>query len=222
MLRLALFPLLLFSLSAPAEENANPQWSLCDPAESVAARLGAYDAPKQSTITYFESLPVRYLDRGLTFRIKEGKKKAKSSIKMRTTSVAGSGDDHCEWDRYGATRAYTCEVDNDDPEEGDPWNEKQRSFAEKFLKIGWGELHAFGPYPDRAWKAEVAGYDGELDTVDLPNGLAPLVELSVKIPLSRENATYEEVTAELKRLGVSLCDRQESKTLRLFRELGLK
>lgn len=210
---------------AHAEDQIDLQWSICEiRAESTARKLDVTvsDGPKSGAITYFDSLPVRYLDRGVTLRVKEKKNTSESSVKVRFPDNRPVSDADCEWDRYGSQETYTCEATGSDVSHKHPWTDEQEKFADRHGRVEWNDLHAFGPYDTLSWKLQIAGRTAHFDTVIVNDNAAPISELSVKVPLSEGDTVYAAVASELRRRGVTLCDRQESKTIRLFRALGLK
>jgi hypothetical protein len=213
------------AFSAQAEERIDLQWSVCESdSRLVAARLGVEGEPKEGSITYFDSLPVSYIDKGLTFRIRGWKAESslESSVKMRFPNYVADAPGECEWDRYGAQETYTCEVAAGEISPEDPWVPSLRQYAESFSPIAWKELHTFGPYTSLTWRTRIGDYKVQFDTVILPGGLSPASEISVKVPYSRKDEVYDQLTAEFRAREVKLCDRQESKTMKLFRLLELK
>lgn len=227
-----LFASLVFSpLSfASAEDGiAHPidlQFAICDESGATTAqRLGFEDlVAKMTQVTYFDTNPPQYIQQGATFRTKYGKLKAGllSSVKLRSADVASapSGAD-CEWDRYGTTDTYTCEIEGEGFSPKNPWTSEQRSFAAQRIAVDWSQLVAFGPYSDEAWKATYRDYKLKLDSVNPPAPLRPLIELSVRVEFSERDTAFNEILTLLKKQGVPLCPIQEAKTLRLFRDMGI-
>ncbi|MEN9724010.1 MAG: hypothetical protein RJB38_1996 [Pseudomonadota bacterium] len=204
-----------------AEVRIDLQWAICQAnVESLVSHLGGEGPAKQSQVTYFETESIDYLRRGISFNLKSKKDSIETSVKVRFSS-ARDFDGDCEWDRYGQKERYSCDFSEKDRSADSPWSKKQIAFAEKVEKIDWKRLKAFGPYPSKAWKGELAGYRVSLDRVDAGSGVSPLIELSAKVDYSERERAYSEISAELVAQKVKLCEHQESKAFRLFRALGL-
>jgi hypothetical protein len=92
--------------------------------------------------------------------------------------------------------------------------------AEEFQSdITWEKLVGYGPYLNPKWKKlRVEGYEAVLDDVAVQS--LHLMELEVKVHRVEEDRVYQAVTENLNARGVVLCARQESKTMRLFREMS--
>lgn len=216
--------------SAQADDGVGKQidlqFSICDESGGTSARrLGFEDlVPKVVQVAYYDTQPPQHIHQGATFRTKYGKPKSglMSSVKLRfaTSSQIPSGAD-CEWDRYGTTETYTCEVEGEDVHPGSPWTGEQRAFAAQRLAVDWSNLVAYGPYTDESWKATYKGYQLKLDSVNPPAPLRPLIELAVRVDYSERETAYADITAWLQKRGVPLCPIQEMKTMRLFRDMGI-
>jgi subtilisin-like proprotein convertase family protein len=99
------------------------------------------------------------------------------------------------------------------------WSKDQVRFAEKYDDIDWDGLVPYGPFPDGKWKIKILGHKAKLD--DVVAGKLHLMEIELSTPRIGSEEVYNKVTAYLKEHGVMLCDPQQSKTLRLFRDRGL-
>jgi hypothetical protein len=222
---LVLLALALLPAAARADDVIDLQWSICDATPAAALQKLGLDpsAPgKKKQVTYYESRTAPYAPLGLSFRTKGKPDKLESSVKVRfpdrRSGLPPEAD--CSWDRYGAAETYTCEETNAlDGSGASPWSAAQKGFVAGYQTVDWSALSAFGPYENPKWKLKVAGRKAVFDTVEA-EGLH-LMELSVKVPKSDDADVYRAVGGELGADGVVLCARQEGKTSRLLRALGL-
>ncbi|CAO3636181.1 unnamed protein product [Cunninghamella blakesleeana] len=129
-------------------------------------------------------------------------------------------DADCLWYRYGDDINYVCMILS--PLNGTTlWSSRQIRFVENVYnkKIYWNRLVEFGPYINTKWEAiPVHGYKVVFDDVVVES--LHLMEFEVKVPEYKGDAVYNTITNYLKRKGVILCDKQETKSLRLFRHMG--
>ncbi|KAH7246118.1 hypothetical protein BKA59DRAFT_188202 [Fusarium tricinctum] len=210
--------------SRTSDEEIHLQWSLCDrDGEAVLAKLGEeVRAPyKRNPITYFDTMPPTHAQQGVMFRTKTNKGKPFSVIKVRFDEDPGRtppGAD-CVWDRYGDNVPYTCGARYHLSEKTEElWSDDQVRFAEKYDDIDWDGLVPYGPFPDGKWKLRILGHKAKLDDVVADN--LHLMEIELSTPKIGSEEVYSKVTEYLREHGVLLCDPQESKTLRLFRDMG--
>lgn len=207
------------------KDQVSLQWSICDASpHTVLKKLGVMpqDPDKLDPITYYDTFPPIYTSRGLMFRTKTRGGREISVVKVRLT-MPESRTHHlsnvCRWDRYGNVTAFVCRQ-QDYVERHHIWSEKQRQFAEKYQHpILWEKLVGYGPYPNPKWKTlRLGGRDAVLDSVIV--GSTQFMELEVKVHSAEEDTTYSAITEHLRERGIVLCERQESKTMRLFRSMG--
>ncbi|RGP59483.1 hypothetical protein FLONG3_11177 [Fusarium longipes] len=207
------------------DESIHLQWSLCDrDADAVLEKLGEeVRAPyKRNPITYFDTMPPTHAQQGVMFRTKVNKGDPYSVIKVRFDEKPAHlplGAD-CVWDRYGDHIPYTCGSRYllSDKTKG-IWSKDQIRFAEKYDDIDWDGLVPYGPFLDGKWKLRILGHKAKLD--DVVAGKMHLMEIELSTPRIGSEEVYEMVTAYLEKHGVLLCDPQQPKTLRLFRDQGL-
>jgi hypothetical protein len=207
------------------DKNIHLQWTLCDQdAETVLEKLGEeVRAPyKRNPITYFDTMPPTHAQQGVMFRTKVNKGDPFSVIKVRFAEKPARlpPNAECVWDRYGDYVPYTCGARyllSDKTKE--IWSEDQVRFAEKYDDIDWDGLIPYGPFPDGKWKIKILGHKAKLD--DVVAGKLHLMEIELSTPRIGSREVYNKVTAYLEEHGVMLCDPQQSKTLRLFRDRGL-
>lgn len=251
-----LMPILLLSqhiipIQGQVQETIDLQWSLCDSSNhTVLSKLNASEILpyKANNITYYDTNPPIYNDKGLAFRTKVHHNISISMIKARfadeTSNVPTTAN--CVWDRYGDTTFFTCSMASNltspspsaspssststfpsrlpppSPQKG-IWSPSQISFATRYHAINWTALVPYGPYLDPKWKLQIAGYNATFDDVMAwtPDGRElHLMEIEVKANMSDGKVVYDAVTRELERRGVVLCSPvQRSKTSRLFRAL---
>jgi hypothetical protein len=218
-----IFTLTLASLALAGKHDViDLQWSLCEGSSELAAQKLGLEEAAEASITYFENEPIRYLFKGIAFRLKQNnQREGTSSLKVRQLSEAKPMGEDCQWDRYGAARYFTCEVRGKNATTEDPWTKKQKIFAEEVEPIDWSNLKPFGPYRLRKWGGQAEGLKLVLDSVELPGNYQPIIEASVKVPIPEEHSAQRAISALLKRQSVSLCEIQEPKTQRIFRALGL-
>lgn len=225
---LTLLPTALF-LAAPfaaAKQEISLQWAICDPnPQEVLQKLGLGSSTppyKENPITYYDQQPPVYISEdGLMFRTKTNKGQPLSTVKARfpdrTEDVPYFVD--CSWDRYGDDVTYTCEKRCLlDPTSSSPWCDEQVEFAERYDEIDWSGMTAYGPYANAKWKLRLEGYKAKFD--DVAAGSLHLMEIEVKAKKRHSKRVYKAITRSLEDSGVVLCDVQEGKTMRLFREMG--
>jgi hypothetical protein len=214
--------LAILQLVAPSQaetkDEIHLQWALCDSnPQVVLQKLGKAELNprKQHMITYYDTRPPIYTQQGLGLRTKTSKGQKISSVKGRfpkqTSDVPDTVD--CLWDRYGNDTFYTCEKRSPLDTES-PWSDEQMAFADQYQDIEWEDLTAFGPYPNAKWKVKIEGHKAVFD--DVATRSLHIMEIEVKVPKAEGDAVYQAITENLERRGVTLCGRQEGKTLRLF------
>lgn len=207
------------------DKNIHLQWTLCDQdAETVLEKLGEeVRAPyKKNPIAYFDTMPPTHAQQGVMFRTKVNKGDPFSVIKVRFAEKPARlpPNADCVWDRYGDYVPYTCGARyllSDKTK--DIWSEDQVRFAEKYDDIDWDGLVPYGPFLDGKWKIRILGHKAKLD--DVVAGKLHLMEIELSTPRIGSEEVYNKVTAYLEEHRVMLCDPQQSKTLRLFRDRGL-
>jgi hypothetical protein len=215
---------LLFILAAPAfaSEITELQWAVCDTSPAAALeKLGQEDwSFEESSITYFETKEPSYFAKGVSFRVKERNGEAVAIVKVRGDG-AQPGSERCEWDRYGQQETFACKYEARRVREASPWTEAQKRFAEKFLPVDWASLVPYGPYPVGKWQGKLKKEKVSLEALRA-GGAGPILELSARVDSSEAEEVYRKITDRLERDGVRLCRKQEGKTDRLFRALGLR
>ncbi|KAE8155088.1 hypothetical protein BDV25DRAFT_146542 [Aspergillus avenaceus] len=221
----ARFALVLFIASlTTAKEKINLQWAICDESpQMVLQKLAEEIMPpyRENPITYYDERPPKYLLHGLMFRTKTSHGQALSTVKVRFANETSDvpADVTCVWDRYGDEPTYTCEkrcpMNSVAPS---VWCDEQIHFAERYDAVEWDGLTPFGPYPNAKWKMRIQGHKVKFD--DVAAGSLHLMEIEAKVPRSKGEKAYREITQELKHRGIVLCDPQEGKTRRLFRAMG--
>jgi hypothetical protein len=213
--------LALAPFAAQAKDAISLEWSICDdPAHELTA-LGEPGVPgKNQVINYYDTARPVYAQQGIFFRAKAAGGETDSEVKVRLAQVTPvpQGVD-CTWERYGAQVTYTCGLESPVQAQASMWAQDQIGFVDQFVRVDWPVLVAFGPYQNPKWAVNVNGQSGVLDTVDVQS--LHLMELEIKVPSNDGQTVYAAVTALLQERGVLLCAIQESKTLRLFRALGL-
>lgn len=219
---------LLLALSlALAEELASLQWAICDPSpQDTLAKLGlGVTTPpyKENPITYYDEQPPFHISSGLMFRTKTNKGQPLSTVKIRFQEETSNVPDfvECTWASYGDNRpTYTCEkrspLNLTSP--GQIWQREQVQFAQRYRQIDWAALRAYGPYSNAKWKVSIEGRKAKFD--DVVAGGLHLMEIEVKVPKAEADEAVEATTRYLRDRGVMLCERQEGKTMRLFRAMG--
>ena len=222
-LRALLLGALLALPSLGKELKVNLQWAICDlNPEIVLQKLGedGGDPYKKTPITYYDTNPPIHTQHGLMFRRKTRRDQELSSVKVRFGMETPHVPDkvHCIWDRYGDDMSYTCEKQS--PVYGTSlWTDEQIRFAERYRKIVWEDLVAFGPYPNPKWRLNIKGYNAVFDDVAAMS--FHLMEMEVKVPKSKGDDTFQTVSEYLRNRGVTMCEHQEPKTVRLFRAMGV-
>jgi hypothetical protein len=155
------------------------------------------------------------------FRTKVRAGKKISVVKVRpdvnTTDVAHG---KCLWDRYGNDTSFVCSKQSN-VKSWRIWSKKQARLVENFTYVDWDELVEFGPYMNPKWKKlNITGYQADFDDVEADGH--HLMELEVKVPMDGSQVAYNNITDHLKSHEVVLCDHEESKTMRLFRQMGFQ
>ncbi|KAF1809460.1 hypothetical protein P152DRAFT_494329 [Eremomyces bilateralis CBS 781.70] len=230
MLRVFLFLVLVtVATCTKAKESVHLQWSLCDPhPKIVLEKLGHKGSKpyKENPVTYYDTEMPRYTENGVMFRTKMSKrtmisKRQKiSSVKVRfdEDETAIRDKAHCVWDQYGNSTFYTCER-RSPLHRKSLWSDDQVAFVEQFQRVAWADLVPFGPYQNPKWKLRIKGFKAVFDDVKaLPHHL---MEIEMKVPRKEGKDAYRMITEHLQRHDVMLCDKQEARTLRLFRAMGL-
>lgn len=214
--------LLAISPLCESKDHIHLQWSICDRSPStVRNKLGIHDDEphKNTPISYYDTKPPTHIQNGLMFRTKTRKGQEISSIKVRFPEETRDAPVtvKCVWDRYDHGTYFTCEKQS--PLNGsDLWSEEQVQFAERYGAVIWNRLVAFGPYPNPKWKLRLRGYNATFD--DVAADSFHLMEIEVKVPRFRSARVYRRVTEYLNSCGITLCSRQEARTMRLFRAKG--
>lgn len=217
---------LLFALLTPllgsATDITEVQWAICDTDPSVVLEKLERDdwSQDQSSITYFESKIPSYFAKGVSFRVKEKNGAAVAIVKVRGEG-AEPGSERCEWDRYGSRETYACKYEARRVSVSAPWTESQKQFVEKFQAVKWDSLVAFGPYPVEKWVGKLKKEKLTLEALRAP-GLSPILELSARVASADAEEVYRKISDRLDEADVRLCRKQEGKTDRLFRSLGLR
>jgi hypothetical protein len=198
------------------------QWAICDRTpQSVLAKFGMPASPpyKENPITYYDETPPIHIHSGLMFRTKTNKGQPLSTVKVRFPEAVDDVPDFvdCSWSQYGDNSPFfTCEKRC--PLGDRVWQEEQVQFAEKYRSVDWDALHAYGPYQNPKWKVRIEGYKTKFD--DVVAGDLHLMELEVKVHAEDAPHAFHKITKYLKRSDIVLCERQEGKTMRLFRHMG--
>lgn len=217
--------LLLAAPFAAAKKEVSLQWAICEPnPQEVLQKLGldATSPPyKENPITYYDEKPPVYISEALMFRTKTNKGQPLSTVKARFPDKIKDVPDfvECTWDRYGDDITYACEKRCPlEPDSSRVWCDEQVEFAERYEDIDWSGMTAYGPYLNAKWKLRLEGYKAKFD--DVAAGSLHLMEIEVKAHKSHSKKVYKSITRSLQDNGVVLCDVQEGKTMRLFREMG--
>jgi hypothetical protein len=209
-------------LPSPAEESIHLQWSLCDSDPDVVLEKlgkGGLQPYKVNPVTYYDSELPSHTEDGIMFRTKTKKHHNISAVKVRFPGETNQASDgvNCVWDRYGNQTYFTCEMDSPF-EVKKPWSNSQVEYVHKYRQVAWDDLTPFGPYWNPKWKLMLNGYRAVFDTVEAqPHHM---MEIEVKVPQAIGNEAYWSITGQLQSLGVTLCEHQEARTLRLFRLMG--
>lgn len=223
-----LFLICLLSLNhssyASSEDEVDIQWSICDGTPQQILKQLSHESgvpDKINQMTYFDSLPVTFAQKGISLRTKGQPGAIESSIKIRFIGPMSPGiEGECSWDRYGVDLNYTCVVSSRIQfGQKEIWSYEQQRFVEKFQHVDWDLLKSYGPFQNPKWKVTVSGYKAIFDSVE--TGPLHLMELSVKVKKSNEKSAFDAISTFLAGKGVGLCKIQEGKTLRHFRSLGI-
>jgi hypothetical protein len=217
-----IFLAVLSTNAAMASDTVDLQWAVCDSSpHAVLKKIDEQDAKmKPGEITYFESIPVRFTAEGISFRIKTEKGTSTSSLKVRFTEHQDLPEAECEWDNYGGQETYACAVNSELSDGENFWSREQLEFLARNSRFSSASgLKSFGPYETKKWKFKHEGNKVNFDNVKTPVG--NLMEFSLKVPYEERKAAAEEFGAWLNENGITLCQEQEGKTLRLLRALGL-
>jgi hypothetical protein len=212
------------SYSVSIKNKVNLQWAICDKSpQIVLEKLGraAAEPDKVDPISYYDTKPPVYTAQGLMFRAKVRAGQNISMVKARVMEVSDVPSSAiCLWDRYGDDVAFVCKMQSPINNLTRIWSDEQVHFAEhSWGKIDWDELVEFGPYQNPKWKQlKIHGYKVVFDDVAVPQH--HLMEVELKVRRSRSEIAYQIITEYLENAGVVLCERQEPKTIRLFRALG--
>ncbi|EFR05552.1 hypothetical protein MGYG_08568 [Nannizzia gypsea CBS 118893] len=225
---LQLFVLLIVtipSVIAKVKNKISLQWSICDSdPNTVLRKLGEdiRDPDKLDPISYYDSQPPVYVPQGLMFRTKTRGGREISVVKARhseDTKDVPHGVT-CLWDRYGDDIYFVCSKQSH-VKRSRLWSRKQIDLAENFTQVAWDELKQYGPYLNPKWKhLTIEGYKAVFD--DVAADRHHLMELEVKVPISEGRLVYQIITGHLEKCAVVLCKHQESKAMRLFREMGFR
>lgn len=222
-----LFYLLTLSSCLPLspKDQVSLQWAICDASPyAVLTKLGVapHRPDKLDPITYYDTFPPAYTPRGLMLRTKTRAGREISVVKVRFPTPESHTSHHsnvCRWDRYGNETVFVCRRQSSIGRDH-IWSKEQRELAEEHQRpIHWDKLVGYGPYPNPKWKAlHLADRELVLDSVIV--GSMHVMELEVKVHRAEEDTVYNAITEKLDKSGVVLCERQESKTMRLFRAMG--
>jgi len=207
---------------AKTKDEIHLQWAICDPSPQVVLEKfgkAGRNPRKQNMITYYDMNPPVHTQQGLGLRTKTSKGQEISCVKSRFTEEKSDIPDtvDCVWDRYGNDTFYTCEK-RSPLDATSPWSDEQMQFANQYQNIEWEDITAFGPYLNTKWKLKIEGHKAVFD--DVATRSLHIMEIEVKVSKSEGDDVYQTITENLKKRGVTLCDRQEGKTLRLFRAMG--
>jgi hypothetical protein len=230
-----LFTIIILTVVAVATaqattEEVSLQYSICgaDPFQ-VLQSLGQHSKPpfKRNPITYFDLKERTYTTQGFMFRRKINKHIEISAVKVRfenktLVDVPENLNVSCEWDRYGERSWYTCQRRDPLAEIAHGlWSDAQRAFVEHYCDdIAWDELVPYGPFWNTKWKVDVFPVEEVrtvFDTVTV--GEEDLMEIELKVPKDRADSVHVQISQHLEEIGVRLCERQEPRTLRVFRAL---
>ncbi|KID96007.1 hypothetical protein MAJ_08002, partial [Metarhizium majus ARSEF 297] len=223
-----LYSILLFALSfARVKNKISLQWAICDstPQETLA-KLGLDPTTppyKENPIAYYDEKPPIHIFSRMMFRTKTNKGRPLSTIKVSFDEETANVPDFvdCGWDRYGKNDAtYNCEkrcpLDPASPE--NIWRGEQVQFAERYHHVNWSALVEYGPYPDGKWKIRINGHKAKFD--DVVVGGLHLMEIETRVPEKKARKFIRETWQYLSDRGVTLCNPQEGKTMRLFKAMG--
>lgn len=224
-LKPALFFALQFTLSANASPAVDNQWAVCDSNPSaVLKKFGGnseLDVHKIQIITYYDTETATYIRDGVTFRTKATNSKDESSVKIHFPSATEIKDADCQWDRYDSDMHFTCDMKNKLKEDEPLWSNRQSTFlADNYRSVNVNKLKSFGPFDNRKWNLQWNGLKVVFDTVDTKEA-GHLMEFSIQTPYDLNDTTYADFTTWLKDKDITLCSRQEGKTARLFRAMGI-
>jgi hypothetical protein len=220
---MALLISLLLSLSTLASTSPETelQWAICDSRSGleIMKLLAKSSFIKQETqVTYFESSRIEYLAKGLSFRRKKGKKDI-SVVKVRTPAFNTEANKiQCERDRYGDEELESCKLEHEITGR-EVFSQDQKKFVEQEARVDWSGLKAFGPHPtlEYTWRDAVMG---SFAIEELrPKNLTPVIELSNRVRTVFSRERYFKITELLKEKGILLCEKQEGKANRFFRQI---
>ncbi|KAI7869085.1 hypothetical protein K492DRAFT_107267, partial [Lichtheimia hyalospora FSU 10163] len=145
----------------------------------------------------------------------------KNKINNDNNNLNISSNINCNWDRYGDKVSFVCKSLNI-LNGTQLWNNNQIQFAKNVYDknvIHWDKLIEYGPYINKKWKSiMINGYKAVLDDVLADSN--HLMEIEIKVPKNNDDIIYKNITKYLKNNKIILCDKQETKTLKLFRRLG--
>lgn len=204
-----LLALLALAAQAATVDTAEVQVAVCEPGESVVAKLAQPVADRSESSAYFfdtRGLDLRAAGMAASSTVKAS---GKEKLKVKRNYPDAGSVDAAETARWRAS----CEYDVHAGYEKVGCKSSDPAWAADVL--GGRRLERFGPAVKRSWELEGGLSVGEVET---PSG-AVSAEASRRVPAAGRSQALRELTALLRRSGVAVCADQSSRYERVVDEL---